>query len=327
VHQYEAMLLNTTKPVIVTGHGRRDMKAIVDMAAAAVGGVDAVRKCPPLSLYSEPFSPLTHTEMGVVKCLVCCDYEVPFIYIPSPMMGGSSPATIAGTLTQANAECLSGLVIFQAKHPGAKFIYGGDATAFDMQHTIFSYGAPELNLLNAALADLAHFYRLPFFCIAGAADSKVLDAQAGIEYALSIYLATLNGCNLIHDCGYLESGLTSSFESILMSDEIISMVKHMLRPLEINREAIALKVTDEVGTSGTYLTHPHTLENFRKSMWFPRFFDRARFDNWEKQGSKDLCQRLKEEAQKILAAHPAPKLPQAAVHEIRRIVENYVPDV
>jgi len=327
VHQYEAMLLNTTKPVIVTGHGRRDMKAIIDMAAAATGGIGAVMKCPPLILYSEPFSPLTHTEMGVVKCLVCCEYEVPFIYIPSPMMGGSGPATIAGTLTQANAECLSGLVIFQARHPGAKFIYGGDATVFDMRHTIFSYGAPELNLLNAALADLAHFYRLPFFCIAGSTDSKVLDAQAGIEYALSLYLATLNGCNLIHDCGYLESGLTSSFESILMSDEIISMVKHMLRPLEVTGETIALKVIDEVGTSGTYLTHPHTLENFRKSMWFPRFFDRARFDNWEQQGSKALHQRLNEEAQKILAAHPTPKLPQAAVKKIDRIVENHVPDV
>jgi len=327
VHQYEAMLLNTTKPVIVTGHGRRDMQAMIDMAAAAARGIDTVKKRPPLILYSEPFSPLTHTEMGVVKCLVCCDYEVPFIYIPSPMMGGSGPATIAGTLTQANAECLSGLVIFQARHPGAKFIYGGDATAFDMRHTIFSYGAPELNLLNAALADLAHFYRLPFFCIAGSTDSKVLDAQAGIEYALSLYLATLNGCNLIHDCGYLESGLTSSFESILMSDEIISMVKYMLRPLEVTGEAIALKVIDEVGTSGTYLTHPYTLENFRKSMWFPRFFDRARFDNWEQQGSKALLQRLKEEAQKILAAHPAPKLPQAIVQEIGHIVENHVPDV
>ena len=327
VHQYEAMLLNTTKPVIVTGHGLRDMKAMVDMAAATIGGIEAVRKHPPLILYSEPFSPLTHTEMGVVKCLVCCDYEVPFIYIPSPMMGGSGPVTIAGTLTQANAECLSGLVIFQNKHPGAKFIYGGDATAFDMQHTIFSYGAPELNLLNAALADLAHSYRLPFFCIAGSTDSKTLDAQAGIEYALSIYLATLNGCNLIHDCGYLESGLTSSFESILMSDEIISMVKYMLRPLEINRETIALEVINEVGTSGTYLTHPHTLDNFRKAMWFPRFFNRALFDNWEKQGSKDLRQRLREESQKILASHPTPELPQDTVQAISQIVENHSPDV
>ena len=216
VHQYEAMLLNTTKPVIVTGHGRRDMKAMVEMAAALVGGADEVRERPPLVLYSEPFSPLTHTEMGVAKCLVCCEHGVPFIYIPSPMMGASGPAPVAGTLVLANAECLSGLVIFQSFHPGARFIYGGDASALDMRHATYAYGAPEIHLFNGALADLAHFYRLPFFCIAGATDSKLLDAQAGIEYALSIYLATLNGCNLVHDCGYLEAGLTSSFESILM---------------------------------------------------------------------------------------------------------------
>jgi len=327
VHQYEAMLLNTTKPVIVTGNGRHDMKTMIEMAAIAVGGIDAVKKCPPLILYSEPFSPLTHTEMGVGKCLVCCEYEVPFIYIPSPIMGGTGPVTIAGNLTQANAECLSGLVIFQAKHAGARFIYGGDASALDMQQAIYLYGAPELYLLNAALADLAHFYQLPFFCIAGATDSKVLDAQAGIEYALSIYLATLNGCNLIHDCGYLESGLTSSFESILMSDELISMVKYMLKPLDITRGTIALEVIDEVGPGGMYLTHHHTMDNFRKSLWFPRFFERARFHIWEKQGAKDLRQRLNEEAQKILATHPSPKLPQAVVQEISRIVQNHVPDV
>ena len=327
VHQYEAMLLNTTKPVIVTGHGRRDMTAIINMVAAVVGGTEALKKRPPLILYSEPFSPLTHTEMGLVKCLVCCEYEVPFIYIPSPMMGGTGPATIAGNLTQANAECLSGLVIFQSRYPGARFIYGGDATAIDMQHAVYLYGNPELNVLNAALADLAHFYRLPFFCISGSTDSKVLDAQAGIEYALSLYIATLNGCNLIHDCGYLESSLVSSLESILMSDEIISMVKYMLSPLEITEETIALKVIDEVGPGGTYLTHRHTLDNFRKSMWFPRFFDRARFKIWEEKGAKDLQQRLKEEAQKILAAHRVPALPEAVVQEIRRIVQNHVPDI
>ena len=326
VHQYQAMLRNTTKPVIVTGHGRRDMTAMIDMALAAVGGADELRKRPPLVLYSEPFSPLTHTDMGIVKCLVCCQYEIPFIYIPSPMMGGSGPATIAGSLVQANAECLSGLVIFQTRYPGAKFIYGGDASAIDMQHAVYLYGAPELSVLNAALADLAHYYHLPFFCISGATDAKVLDAQAGVEYAFSLYVATLNGCNLIHDCGYLESGLTSSFESILMADEIISLVKYMLRPLEINAENTALKVIDEVGPGGTYLTHRHTRENFRRSMWFPRFFDRARLNTWEERGGQDLRQRLREESQKILAAHPAPELPEAVVQEIGRIAQGHVPD-
>ncbi len=327
VHQYEAMLLNTAKPVIVTGHGQRDMKAMIDMAAAAVDGIDSVRKRPPLVLYSEPFSPLTHTEMGISKCLVCCEYEVPFVYIPSPMIGGTAPATVAGILTQANAECLSGLVICQVRYPGAKFIYGGDATALDMQQAIFVYGAPELNILNAALADLAHFYRLPFFCISGGTDSKVLDAQAGIEVALSLYIATLNGCNLIHDCGYMESGRTSSFESILMSDEIIGMIKHMLRPVEVTEETIALKVIDEVGPGGMYLTHRHTLDNYRKSMWLPRFLDRTIFQVWERQGARDLRQKLNQAAQKIMAAKTAPGLPRTAVREIGRIVQNHVADV
>jgi len=303
------------------------MKAMVEMAAALVGGADEVRERPPLVLYSEPFSPLTHTEMGVAKCLVCCEHGVPFIYIPSPMMGASGPATVAGTLVLANAECLSGLVIFQSFHPGARFIYGGDASALDMRHATYAYGAPEIHLFNGALADLAHFYRLPFFCIAGATDSKLLDAQAGIEYALSIYLATLNGCNLVHDCGYLEAGLTSSFESILMSDEIISMVKHMFEPLEITEEAVALDLMDEVGSGGTYLTHEHTRDNFRKSMWFPRYFDRARFDIWKQKGSKDMRQALRDEASRIMAGHSVPALPQEMVGKIRRTVESHVPDV
>jgi len=325
VRQYEAMLCSTTKPVVVTGHGRKDMKTMVQMAAVAVGGVNELRQHPPLVLYSEPFSPLTHTEMGVGKCLVCCEHGVPFIYIPSPMMGGTGPVTLAGNLTQANAECLSGLVIFQTKYPGAKFIYGGDATGMDMRHAIFLYGGPELYILNAALADLAHFYHLPFFCISGSSDSKVLDAQAGIEYALSLYLATLNGCNLIHDCGYLESGKTSSFESVLMSDEIIDMIKHLLKPLEINEATIALDVIDEVGPGNVYLTHPHTLKNFRKDLWMPRFLDRAVFNIWEERGAKDLRQRLNEEAKKILTAHQASPLPSGVVKEITELVQNHVP--
>lgn len=327
VHQYEAMLLNTTKPIIVTGHGKKDMNAIIDMAAAAIGNRGALKERPCLILYSEPVSPLTHSDMGVTKCLVCCDNDIPFIYIPSITMGGSGPVTIEGTLLQANVECLSGLVIFQNKQPGSKFIYGGDATACDMRQSIFSYGAPELNVLNTALADLAHYYKLPFFCIAGSTDSKVLDAQAGAEYAFSILLATMNGCNLIHDCGYLESGLVSSFESILMSDEIISFIKYLFKPLGFDKESMALNVIKDVGPGGMFLTHSHTMAHFRNSMWFPRFFDRTRFDKWEQRGSKDIRQKLKEEASRIFAEHQVPELPEEKVKAINLIVEKHTPDI
>jgi trimethylamine--corrinoid protein Co-methyltransferase len=327
VHQYRAMLLNTCKPIIVTGHGRNDMLTLIEMAAAAVGGGENLSARPPVILYTEPLSPLVHTEMGVSKGLLCCEYEVPFIYIGSPYMGATAPATLEGILVQAVAESLSGLVIFQNKCPGAKFIFGGDATVMDMQTTIFSYGAPELNILNACLADMAHYYELPFFCIAGSSDSKILDAQAGLEYGMSIYEATLNGCSIIHDCGYLESGLTSSFESVLLSDEIIGMVKYMLQPLQFNEDRVPLDVMKRVGPGGNFLMEDHTAINFKKRFWFPRFLDRKMWDGWKKSGSRDIRQVLNEKARSILSTHTPENLPDKTVRKIEAIVKKHKPDV
>ncbi len=326
-HQYEAMLLNTTKPIIVTGYGRNDMATMIEMAAAAIGGIDMLKKKPPLILYTEPVSPMFHTEMGVGKGLICCEYEIPFIYIGSPMMGGTSPATLEGTLVQTVAESLAGLVIFQKKQSGAKFIFGGDATVMDMRTSIFSYGCPELSILNAGLADMAHYYRLPFFCIAGSTDAKVLDAQAGFEYAMSLYNATLNGCNIIHDCGYLEFGSTSSFESILLADEIIGIIKYMLQPLNFNDESIPLEVMNKVGPGGNFLLEDHTTENFKKSFCFPRFFDRNTFETWENNGSKDLHAILNENAKEIFNNHKTEELSEEIKQRINAIVKKHQSDV
>jgi trimethylamine--corrinoid protein Co-methyltransferase len=327
VHQYEAMLVNTKKPIIVTGHGENDMRTMLDMAAAAIGGHEKLLMKPPLILYSEPLSPLVHTEMGVSKGLICCEYGVPFIYIGSPMMGATAPATLEGTLVQTVSESLSGLVIFQQKQPGAKFIFGGDATVMDMKTAIFSYGSPELNILNAALADMAHFYGLPFFCIAGSSDAKILDAQAGLEYAMSIYNATLNGCNIIHDCGYLESGLTSSFESVLFTDEIISMVKYMLQPLTINEETVPLQLMDSIGPGGNFIVEEHTADTFKKTFWFPCFLDRKNFEVWEQNGCQDLRKVLNEKAREIFEHHQPPQFDEKRVAAIHEIVDSHRPDV
>lgn len=327
VHQYEAMLLNTKKPIIVTGHGKNDMMAMIQLASAAIGGMEELKNKPPLILYSEPLSPLVHTEMGVSKGLICCEYGIPFICIGSPMMGASALVTLEGILVQTVAESLSGLVIFQNKKPGAKFIFGGDATVMDMNTSIFRYGAPELNILNAGLADMAHFYGLPFFCIAGSSDAKVLDAQAGLEFAMSLYNATLNGCNIIHDCGYLEYGSTSSYESVLLADEIISMVKYMLRPLNFNDETVPFDLMAKVGPAGNFLVEKHTAENFKKVFWFPRFLDRKRFDLWENDGSKDLRMVLNEKARSIFQNHCPPELPEKTIDIIREIVAKHQPDV
>ena len=326
IHGYEAMLLNTKKPAIVTGHGRNDMQTMVEMAAASRGGLDEIKSKPSLILYTEPLSPLVHSNMGVSKGLVCCEYGIPFIYIGSPMMGANGPATVEGTLVQAVAECLSGLVIFQNKQPGAKFIFGGDCTVLDMSNMIFSYGSPELITLNGGLSDMAHFYELPLFCIAGATDSKILDAQAGLEYALSLYDATLNGCNIIHDCGYLESGLTSSFESVLFADEIIGMIKHILKPLNFNNDTVPIDVMNNVGPAGSFLKEKHTRNNY-KNFWNPRILDRKYFGNWSEDGGKDLREVLNIKAKQIFENCQPQPLSEIKIQLVHDVVNKHKPDV
>jgi len=242
------------------------------------------------------------------------------------MMGANGPATLEGVLVQAVAEGLSGLVIFQNKLPGAKFIFGGDSTIMDMRSMIFSYGAPELSTLNGGLADMAHFYGLPFFCIGGSTDSKVLDAQAGLEYAFSLYNATLNGCNIIHDCGYLESGLTSSFESVLFADEIIGMLKHYLRPLAFNSDTVPIDVMNHVGPGGSFLEENHTRVNYSK-FWYPRFLDRRNYQRWSQAGGMDLRGVLNLKSKQIYEKCQPQPLPEETLQLVHKAVEKHVPDV
>ena len=309
VHQFDAMVRNTGKPLIFTADGADDMRDILDLALAVLeGDREELKAHPRYILYDEPISPLHHSPNGLAKMIFAAEHGIPMIYIASPMMGASAPVTMAGCIAQANAEALSGLVIHQLKSPGAPFICGADASILDMRTLIFSYGAPELQIMDIAFADLARKYRLPFFCIAGATDAKVLDAQAGAEMTTSLLISALNGCNLIHDVGYLESGLCSSEASVVLGDELIGMVKRYLGALEIREETLALDVIDRVGPTGDFLSDDHTLENYRREVWYPTVFDRRRFEAWFSGGGEQVNQPLQRKARSILAHHQCPAL-------------------
>ncbi len=309
VHQFDALVRNTSKPVVFTANDAADMRDILDMAMVVIGcDAEELKTRPRYVLYNEPISPLHHTPEGMGKMLFAAEYGIPMIYIASPMMGASAPVTMAGCIAQASAESLSGLVIHQLKNPGAPFIYGADATIMDMSTMVFSYGCPELQMMNTAFADLAHWYGLPLFCIAGATDSKVVDAQAGVEMAASLLVSALNGCNLIHDVGYLEGGLCCSIESVVLADELIGMVKRYLAAFEITDDTLAIDVIDRVGPMGDFLSDSHTLENFRQDMWFPGCFDRRTFEAWSGDGAEPITAPMQRKALEILDNHQGPTL-------------------
>ena len=317
---FRAMMQNTSKPLVFTAWDEPGLADIIAMAEAVAGGPDELSLKPFLLAYLEPTSPLQHSEVVLRKVLMMADHKLPFVYAPGPIDGGSAPVTQAGALAMSNAESLSGLAIAQLRQPGTPFVLGAGSGPLDMRTMVATYASPEFMLHCMGMAELAHYYyNLPVWGFSGCSDSKLPDTQAGIESALWILWTALSGANLVHDIGYIESGLTCSYEMIVINDEVIGFVRRLLEGIRITPETLALDTIDEVGPGGDYLGQPHTSEHFRE-VWYPRLLDRHNFSKWKSKGEPSMTDRARTLVNKILSSHtPAPLDPQA-VTEIDAII-------
>ena len=318
--QYALMLEHTTKPAVFVCDDRADCQAIAAMAAAAAGGMEQLRLNPTLLLYSEPTTPLQHSQTATGKLLYMAEQGLPIVHSPAPMMGGTAPVTLAGGLALGNAEVLSSLVIHQLQQPGAPFVYGSGLHHMDMKTTISVYGAPEFQLARVAVAEMGRFYGLPTWGYAGHSDSCVMDEQAAADADFSVLVALLAGHNLVHDVGYLEAGLTTSPEMIVFTAEVIAMMRRFVGGFSLDAESLALDVIHQVGPGGDFLTARHTLRHFRE-LWQPMLWDRQRADAWSASGSKRLGDRLRDKTISLMESHQPEPLPDAVRQEIIYILK------
>jgi trimethylamine--corrinoid protein Co-methyltransferase len=319
--QFAMMLEHTTKPIVFVCDNRADCEAIAAMASVAAGGMQRLRLNPTLLLYSEPSTPLKHSETATGKLLYMAECSLPIVHSPAPMMGGTAPVTLAGGLALGNAEVLSSLAMHQLKQPGAPFVYGSGLHHMDMRTTISVYGAPEFQLARVAVAEMSRFYGLPSWGYAGHSDSCVMDEQAAADAAFSVLVALLAGSNLVHDVGYLEAGLTTSPEMIVFAAEMISMMRHFMSGVSLDAESLALEVIHKVGPGGDFLTARHTLKHFR-ALWQPELFDRRRAEEWVAAGGERLGQRLGEKTVSIIDSHQPEPLPDHVREEIEYILKE-----
>ncbi len=270
IEQYRTILQNTIKPVIMTSYsGIETMKRLHEMACLVVGGEQAFRRKPNYVMYGQFVSPLEHDSLAIERLIFCADKEIPLIYIPTIMSGATGPVTLFGSLALALSETLAGLVMHQLQQPGAPFITGACVSPIDMKTGLFPYGSAEWRISDLVMAEMSRYYGIPVFGTGGASDSKLLDAQAGAEYSSSLLIATLAGTNLIHDVGYLNSGLTGSLESIVLGAEIIRWVKRFVGGIDISQETLAMDVIRDVGPAGEFLSHDHTYLNLSQTVWNP----------------------------------------------------------
>lgn len=319
-HQFLAMAMGTKKPLVITCVDRNGLSDQYEMACRIVGGEKRFRENPYFALYAEPSSPLTHSKEALEKLTFAAERRIPVVYTPCPSGGATAPVSMAGILAQGLAETLSGLVISQLKNEGAPFIMGGVHTIMDMRTSIFSYGAPELSLLSASMTDISKDLELPTFSTAGCGDAKVLDEQAAIEASVSLLTAGLSGANLIHDVGYLESGLLGSLDMLVLSDEVISTVKRILRGIRVDGDTLALDVIANVGPGGHFVGEEHTRRHLRGEHWMPKLMDRTNRETWEKSGAKTLNRRVREKVTSILEQYEPDPLEEKLLGELKTIV-------
>lgn len=319
-YAYRAMVCNTTKPIVYTAWDEANARDIIAMAAAVAGGEEALRQAPTLLAYLEPTSPLKHSEAALGKLLFLAGQGLPLMYSPGAIPGATAPATMAGALAQCTAEVLTGLVLTQLRRPGAPFLWGSSASPLDMRSMTNPYVSPEDMLHNTAMAELAHrLYKLPAWGFAGCSDSKLPDLQAGAEGALWVAVAALAGNNLVHDCGYLESGLTGSYEMLLAMDDTIALFRRFLGGMDLSPAAFAVEAIRSARPGGHYLDSDLTLEHFR-GFWRPQWFDHQGRERWEADGALDAAARLRSQAKRILAEHEVPSLPAPVVAVLDDIV-------
>ncbi|MCD4719538.1 MAG: trimethylamine methyltransferase family protein [Desulfobacula sp.] len=319
VHEFEAMVSNTTKPSVVIGYTALGCEYVYEMAAVIAGGQENLSKKPFIIAYPEAIAPLFFPDEVIERIFVAADRFMPQLPGSTVQPGATGPVTLAGVITLITAESLIHITIAQLRKKGCPVAMSGNVGILDMKTALMAVGAPETNLALAAQAEVARSFNLPTWGLAGATDSKMLDAQAGIESAFSILSQGLSGLNLIHDVGYMASGMACSLEQLVMGNEVVGMTKRFVEGITVTRETIARQIIEDVGPGGHFLVQQHTMNHFKEELWNAKLLNRQTIDAWNDAGKPSMEDRVKEEVRMITETHKPEPLSDKIISELDRL--------
>jgi trimethylamine--corrinoid protein Co-methyltransferase len=321
VRQMEVMLTYSAKPICFVTFEWEGTAEAIEMLEVVAGGAEQLRIHPTAILYLNPTTAFRHNEEALRKLMYAAEKRLPVVYLPDVQRGFSCPITYAGAMACANAGQLVGLLLAQLVNEGAPIILNAATpSTIDMKTLVLPYVEPAG---KAFALEMNFFYNLPAFSTGGCSDSKLLDEQAIMEATLNLFQATLRGGNMIHDLGYMESGLTGSLELVVICDEIISWLKAFMKGLEISAETLALDLIHEHALKGDFLETAHTLRHVRED-WQPRLVDRHNYDQWAGGGSTSMGDRAVAKVDEILGQEPERILPPEIEQRIREIARRAV---
>lgn len=316
------LVKGTGKPTRTWVYNGRTARYVLEIYRAIAGGDAALRERPMVEAFLEPISPLQLARDGLDVMIEFVRAGQPVSIGPMAMASGTAPTTLAGTLAQENAEILAGVVVTQLLAPGTPVTYGGIPHIMDPRTSICSFGSPEQALMAVAMVRMGRFYGFPVYINVGLTDSKVLDAQAGIEKGSTIILGALAGADMFGHAGICGTDHGAGLAWLAVDDAMMAYVKRIVRGFEVNADTLATNVVSAVGPTGSYLAEEHTVKHFRDELWLPAAaWTRQTWDVWEAEGRSSMSDRVLEEVAHILATHKPEPIDEALAREIDRIVE------
>lgn len=321
-YRYYLWLKNTTKHVMTSSFTTDSPRDIIALCKVIAGDEKKLSKEPHVSSIVCPSPPLMWSSLACENLMTYAQYAIPTVILPMPQINATGPASLAANVMQCLMEALSGLVIAQLVRPGAPVILGSDCSLLDLR-TGTSCVSIESIMVCCAVAQVAKFYGLPTHTYVTESESKTLDAQVGLESALSTVLGSLSGINLMSGPGLMTQGLAQSFEKMVIDNEICGMVYRLARGINVNTDTIAEELYKKHGPGGHFLTEKHTVEWCRKEQHFPSsVIDVSDVSHWEKKGSKDIIQRASEKVDQILSSHIPEPLPSDIEKELDAVMRN-----
>ena len=292
------------------------------MMAIAVGGREELKRRPRFFGICSVMSPLQMINLQLEGMYLLAEYRQPLAMSPEAMAGATAPATLAGLLTQQNAEILAHITLAQIIAPGTPVLYGTVSTVADMANASPALGSVETGLITAAAAQLARHYGIPCRAVGGATEAKAEDLQCALERASTLLPAVLAGVHFITCGGTLESTTTESHPLLVLDDELCGRALRLARGIEVNADTLALDLIKEVGWEGHYLDKMHTAEHYRSEHLRPKLLRRDARDVWASRGSKTALDLARERVREILAKHQPRALEPGIEKELRAYVER-----
>ena len=314
-------LLFCEKPVVTGAFTVESFKVMKEMQLLIRGSRENLRN-KPLTVFSIcPTSPLKWSDVTSQNLLDCAEYNIPVEFISMPLSGFISPVTLVGTLVAHTAETLSGITISQLKNPHTPILYGGSPAVFDIRYETTPMGAVETQMIDCAYSEIGKFLGLPTQAYISLSDSKMLDAQAGLESAMGATLAALSGINNISGPGMLDFENCQSPEKLVLDNEICKMTYRLIEGIKPKEDFPALPHFEELLKEKHLLIADHTRKYLKEEISFPGpVINRANLARWQEEGKSTLRERAHQEVEKLIEQYQPSRLAPEIKEELTSIM-------